>query len=346
MDGSHGEGGGQLFRTALAMSALTGEAARIVNIRAGRPKPGLSSQHITAARAVASLCDGETEGLAPSSREVVFRPGILKGGSASLDVGTAGSVTLVLQACLLAAAFAKAPTELRIKGGTDVKWSPPADYFARVFLPHLARMGVHSELRVERRGYYPRGGGLVEVRVEPAASLRPLSLLTPGKVRQIGGRAHVSNLPAHIAHRMKTAALKSLMSLEEAKIEEVVYDQSQAVGPGGAIVLWGETENALLGSSGLAEKGVRAEDIGQKAAEALMADLKAGATMDVHAADQLLPYMALAQGSSSFLVREVTAHASTLIWLLTKFTGVDFRLGPLNGLTRIEVHPTRTSRAL
>ncbi|MEE9236204.1 MAG: RNA 3'-terminal phosphate cyclase, partial [Thermoplasmata archaeon] len=188
VDGSHGEGGGQIYRMALAIAALKGEDVRITNIRAGRPKPGLSRQHMTAAKAIASMTDGRVKGLRLGSPEVIFRPGPLKGGSISLDVGTAGSVTLVLQACLLPAILAGAPTEFRIRGGTDVKWSPPADYFIHVFLPQLRRMGIHAEMSILKRGYYPRGGGLVEMRVEPCPSIRALRLPSLGETYSIGGK--------------------------------------------------------------------------------------------------------------------------------------------------------------
>jgi RNA 3'-phosphate cyclase len=342
VDGSHGEGGGQIFRMALALSSVTGQDVMVTNIRAGRPNPGLASQHITAARAVASLSNAVVEDLKPGSREVVFHPGTLEGGRFQLDVGTAGSVTLVLQACLLPAIFAKGPTEFRIQGGTDVKWSPPYDYFLHVFLPLLRRMGVHAEIRVLRRGYYPRGGGLVEVRVEPVSSLHSLDLASPGKVLAIRGTAHVSNLPEHIAQRMKRAALKLLVDFRNVHIEKAVYGPEEAVGPGGSVVLWAETEETLLGSSSLAEKGVRAEDVGRRAAEALLADLRSGATLDVHAADQILPYMALADGPSIFLVRKVTGHVGTLLWLLPKFLNVEFSTSQMGTLTRVDVKPTHT----
>ncbi|MFQ5838448.1 MAG: RNA 3'-terminal phosphate cyclase, partial [Thermoplasmata archaeon] len=342
VDGSYGEAGGQIFRMALALSSLAGEDVRVMNIRAGRPKPGLARQHITAAKAVASVSSADADGLQLGSSEVVFRPGTLTGGRFELDVGTAGSVTLVLQACLLPALFARAPTELRIRGGTDVRWSPPSDYFQRVFLRLLERMGIHVEMRVLRRGYYPRGGGLVEARIEPVSSVAGLRLSVPGQVVGIRGRAHVSNLPQHVAQRMKRSALRMLVNYREVHVEEVVYGGEEAVGPGGAVVLWAVAANTILGSSRLAEKGVRAEDVGRGAAEDLQADLEAGATLDVHAADQLLPYMALATSSSHFLVREVSGHMRTLFWLLSKFLDVEFSTEDVDGLKRVEVKPIRT----
>ncbi len=342
VDGSAGEGGGQILRIALALASVTGRGVRVRNVRAGRPNPGLARQHLTAAEAVASLCAGKAEGLRLESTEVALRPGRLKGGRVRLDVGTAGSVTLVLQACLPPAAFADAPTHLEIHGGTDVKWSPPTDYFQHVFLSLLNRMGVRAEMQVARRGYYPRGGGRVEVHVDPVPSLAPLALPEAGRVRRIGGRVHVSRLPEHVAQRMKRAALQGLAGYPEVRVSSGGVGEEEAAGPGGALVLWGETEHALVGASALAERGVRAEDLGRQAAAMLRSDLESGATLDIHAADQLLPYMALAKGPSSFLVREVSGHTRTLLGLLPRFLPVEFQEEAANGLTRIEVRPTRT----
>ncbi len=343
VDGSRGEGGGQIFRLALALSALQGEEVRITNIRAGRPNPGLARQHITSAEALASICGGKAKGLRLGSSDVTFRPSRLRGGSHQLDVGTAGSVTLVLQACLLPAISAESPTELKIRGGTDVKWSPPSDYFVHVILPHLRRMGIGAEVNIARRGYYPKGGGLIEARVRPSPSVKPLYLPALGEVLRIRGQVHVSNLPEHIAQRMKRSAQKVLIDYPDVSVEQRRYDE--AMGPGGGIVLWAESENTSLGASALAERGVRAEDLGRGAAEELGADIKAGATLDVHAADQLLPYMALAKEPSTFLVRKVSGHTRTMFWLLSKFLDVDFQEEEAKELTRIEVRPSHTWRA-
>lgn len=341
IDGSEGEGGGQIFRMGLALAALRGEDVRITHVRGGRPKPGLAPQHLAAGEAVASLCRGKVEGLKLGSEEVTLRPGSLTGGELRLDVGTAGSVTLVLQACLLLAALADEPTHLEIRGGTDVKWSPPADYFRHVFLSLLRRMGVETRMHVRRRGYYPRGGGRVEVYVDPPPTLSALTLPEGGPVRRIGGRVHVSSLPEHVARRMKRAALQRLAGYPEVKVSSGEVGEEEAAGPGGALVLWGETQRALLGASALAERGVPAEALGQQAAEALRADLEAGATLDVHAADQLLPYLALASGPSSFLVREISGHTRTILDLLPRFLPVAFREEEDERLTRIDVVPSR-----
>lgn len=337
IDGSHGEGGGQLLRLAVALAALTRQAIRVTNIRAGRPNPGLAAQHLTAVRAVAELATAETEGLEVGSSSIVFRPKAIVGGNHSFDVGTAGSVTLVLQACLPVAFAAERGARLRVIGGTDVQWSPPLDYFTRVFLPLVRRLGGQADVLLHRRGYYPRGGGEVEVAVQPTRTWSRLHLMDRGKIERVRGIAHVSNLAPEIPKRMKHAALRRLHGVEDAKIEERVYSGDEAVGQGGALVLWAETEHALLGASSLAERGKSSERVGEEAGMALQADLATEATVDVHAADQIVLYLALADGPSSFLVREVSGHLRSMAWLVPQFLGRTVEFQNVGDLWRVKV---------
>lgn len=336
VDGAHGEGGGQLLRNAAAVAAVTATPVRVTNIRARRPKPGLAAQHVTALEAIASISDAEVEGLRIGSREVVLRPGHLRGGRFAFDVGTAGSVTLVLQACLPAALCAPEPVEIRLVGGTDVSWSPPLDYFRFVFLPLLARMGGRVTVEVLRRGYYPGGGGEIRVSVVPAREFRSLVVEPPGALKRVRGIAHVGNLPVDVAARMKRAAARRLVGVAEVKVED---SSEAAVGPGGAIVLWTEHENTVLGASGLAERGVPAEDLGHAAADEIVQDLKANASLDVHAADQVLLYCALAKGESRFSVRTISQHAETAMWLLEKATDAQFETVRIGGHHQVRVLP-------
>ena len=336
IDGAHGEGGGQLLRNSAALAAVTGIPVRITNIRAGRPKPGLTAQHVTALQAVAALADARVEGLQVGSRQVTITPGLLRGGRFAFDVGTAGSVTLVLQACLPAALRAPAPVEIRLIGGTDVRWSPPLDYFRFVFLPLLARMGGQATVEFVRRGYYPQGGGEIRVSVVPAQEFRPLRVEPPGGLRRIRGIAHVGNLPADVAQRMKHAAMRRFVGIAEVKVEET---SEAAIGPGGAIVLWTEHENTVLGASGLAEKGMPAETLGKAAAEEIVEDLNAHASLDVHAADQVLLYCALAKGESQFSTREISQHAETTMWLLQKVLDTRFETVQVGGRHQVRVLP-------
>jgi RNA 3'-phosphate cyclase len=337
IDGAYGEGGGQLTRTAAALSAITGRAARIVNVRARRDKPGLAPQHLAALRAVATVCGARAEGLERGSTAVAFSPGALKGGAYDFDVGTAGSVTLVLQAVLPALLASGEASRLTIRGGTDIRRSPPADYLGEVVLRHLARMGAAVRLEVTRRGYFPRGGGEIAVEIAPGR-LRPVQWSSPGDLRALRGIAHVANLPAHIPQRMRDAALVQLGRFgAAADIATPILGGTDAIARGGAIVLWAETERAVLGAARVAELGVRAETLGEAVGRELKADLEAGVTVDMHAADQLLVYLALAEGDSSFTVREVSSHARTAMWLIERFLPVRFLEERLDGISCVQV---------
>jgi RNA 3'-phosphate cyclase len=318
------------------LAAVTGTAVRVNNIRAGRPKPGLAAQHVAALRAVAELSNAKVDGLQVGSREIAITPGRLRGGQFTFDVGTAGSVTLVLQACLPAALRAPQPVELHLIGGTDVPWSPPLDYFRFVFLPLLARMGGQVAVDVVRRGYYPRGGGEIRVKVVPSPEFRPLLVEPPGSLRRVRGIAHTGNLPGDVAHRMKTAAMRRFVGIANIQIDET---SEGAIGPGGAIVLWTEHENTGLGASGLAAKGVPAESLGQAAADEVVEDLKSHASLDVHAADQVLVYCALAADESRFSAREVSPHAETTMWLLEKVLKTRFETVQVGARHQFRVLP-------
>ena len=337
VDGAHGEGGGQIVRASVAFAALAGQACRIENIRAGRQNPGLAAQHVAAVRAVAALSSAAVEGLEVGSRSIVFRPGTIQAGHHAVDVGTAGSVTLVLQACLPVALAAPAPVRLTLTGGTDVPWSPPLDYVARAFLPLLRRCGAQVDIMLVRRGYYPRGGGTVEVTVRPDITGEPFCVEEPGPLRAIRGIAHVSNLPADIPKRMKHAAMRRLHGRGDVKIEERVYSGGEAVGQGGALVLWAETETTILGSDSLAARGKSSEKIGEAAASGLVAELDAGSSLDVHAADQLLSYLVRTPEASAFRVREVTGHLRTMAWLMERFLDREVSIEGRGGLWRVEV---------
>jgi len=336
IDGAYGEGGGQLLRTAVALSAVTGRALRLRDIRARRSKPGLAAQHLTAVRAVGELCDARIEGLALGARELVFAPRALRGGEFRFDVGTAGSVTLVLQALVPAMLASGAASRVLVTGGTDVRAAPPLDYFRAVLLGLLGRMGARLRLVARRRGYFPGGGGEVELAVDPGARLRPFTAEAPGRLLALRGAAHVGNLPAHIAARMREAALQALG--ESAAIDVAVLGEDGAQGRGGAIVAWAETEASVLGAGAAAERGVPAETLGARAGAGLRADLAAGASLDVHAGDQLLVYLALAEGRSVFTTRALSSHARTAMWLIEQFLSVRFAAAAHgSNLTRVEV---------
>jgi RNA 3'-terminal phosphate cyclase (ATP) len=342
IDGSHGEGGGQLVRTAVALSALTGKALRITNVRASRARPGLGAQHLAAVRAVAAACDARCEGLELRSGVFSFEPRARPaGGELRADVGTAGSVTLVLQALLPVLFAARAPSRVVVTGGTDVRQAPSWDYFREVLLRLLGRMGLRLRASLVRRGYYPRGGGEVALEVEPGVP-KPLVLGGGARDWRIAGEAHVANLPVSIAERMRDAACAALG--REAAIGARSLGRDAARGTGGAITAWGtggaitdwaQGEAGLLGASRIAERGVRAEALGEAVGAELAADLASGAALDVHGADQVLVYLALAHGASSFTARSVSSHAMTAMWLIPQFLSVRFAVEQANGLVRV-----------
>ncbi len=340
IDGSWGEGGGQILRMSVALSAVTGKDIRIVKIRAGRPKPGLAAQHLTSIKSVARLCDAKVEGLEIGSQKVELHPGELRGGKFNFDVGTAGAITLVFQACLIPALHAPTKSVFTVTGGTDVRWSPPIDYFQFVFLPVIEKMGVFARIERVRRGYYPKGGGKVVLHVEPIEKLAPLRLEEKGDLRSIGGISHVGNLPSHVADRMKKAAEEELAGMGKTGIDAKTLGGEDAFGQGGGIVLWAETDRTILGANSLAERGVRAEKVGQTASKKLMDEWKGGATLDVHLSDQVLPYMVLADGESTFLTREISNHAKTNMWLFGHFFDVEFDKTRINDLYKVCVRPS------
>jgi len=339
LDGSYGEGGGQLVRTAVALAAVTRKAIRILNVRGGREKPGLAPQHLAAVRAVAELCDARVEGLALRAEDFTFSPGTPRGGTFHFEIGTAGSVTLLLQAALPVLLVAPSASRVTVVGGTDVRQAPPADYFTEVLLRHLAAMGARVAARVLRRGYYPRGGGEMVLDVEPGP-LRALAPGSPDASFELFGSAHVANLPLHIAERMRAAALKALGPAgAHARFAATVKEGDQAIGQGGAVVAWARFASTVLGAGRVAERGVRAEALGEAVGHALTADLVGGAALDRHAADQILVYLALAGRAASFTTRELSRHALTAMWLIEHFLPVRFSHAQEGAIVRVSVMP-------
>lgn len=336
IDGAHGEGGGQLVRTAVAVSAVRCVPVRIINIRARRRKPGLAAQHVAAVRAVAALCDAQCEGVEAGSQSLSFVPRRLRGGEFRVDVGTAGSITLVLQAMLPAAVATREPVSVTIRGGTDVRAAPPLDYLRLVLLPLLARAGIDCEIDVLRRGYYPKGGGEVQLRIAPAARVQPLAVEALGAIERIEIHAHVALLPLQIAQRMAAAARALLPADVDVTQHLELCPADVAASPGGAIVLRAVCARGVLGAGEVAQRGVRAEQLGESAGKSLRRDIDAHATLDVHALDQMLAFLALADGASVLHAAHVSSHAATAMWLLERLALARFTTLP--GDTGVVVH--------
>jgi RNA 3'-phosphate cyclase len=328
IDGSYLEGGGQILRTAVGLSAATGRSCRIVNVRKGRSRPGLAAQHLAGVRAVASLCGADVTGARVGSLELDFRPGPLRPPERlSAEIGTAGSVALVLQALMIPLAVADRPVEITVAGGTHVKWSPTVDYFDEVFCPFLGPMGVKAGVVESRPGFYPTGGGRVHVSVRPGP-LRPLVLTERGDVREVraGSIATEDLRGARVAERQLDGAAEVL------PIDSRRADYVEAPSTGTSIHLTAVCANCRLGASALGERGRPAELVGREAARLLAEAIESGACLDGHMADQILPYLALAGGRSQVSVAEVTDHCRTGIRVIEQFLPARFELDEGQGV--------------
>ncbi|ALL00531.1 RNA 3'-terminal-phosphate cyclase [Pyrodictium delaneyi] len=324
IDGSFGEGGGQILRTTLALSALLGRPVRIVNIRAKRPRPGLQRQHLTSVKAVAEIAGARVEGLRLGSTEITFWPGRLQSGRFRFDIGTAGSITLVLQAVLPILVYAPGRVELEVRGGTDVPWSPPIDYVRFVLSRLLERMGYVFRVTLRRRGHYPRGGGIVIVEVpQPPKRLEAVRLSNAGDIKAFEGLSHAVRLPRHVAERQARAAQELITARYpglpvDIELEWYEPGRDPHLGPGSGIVVWAHTGNSILGGDSIGAKGKPAEKVGREAAEKLLEDLSAGKALDRHASDMLIPYAALACGESILGGAKLTMHAWTNVELVKR----------------------------
>ncbi len=318
IDGGIGEGGGQVLRVSVALSAATGRPLRITNIRANRKNPGLRPQHVAAVDAVAQLTDATVEGLSIGSSELTFTPDHLARGSAKVDVGTAGSVTLVLQAVLGAlSAPGTGPAEVTVRGGTDVIMAPSWDYFANVLVPTLGRAGLDMDMECQRRGFFPKGGGRVVLRTEELE--RPLAPIVPERTKDpaIEGTIVWSGLPDHIPQRIDHAVRKELVDLDVGRIRK---KHVEADSPGVVATLWADMGDAVLGTSMVGRRGLPSERIGEELARELKADIEEGATVDVHLLDQSVVHSHLAAPGSRQLAREVSEHARTAMEVTSAFT--------------------------
>lgn len=342
IDGSHGEGGGQILRTALSLSCLFRKPFRMFDIRSGRPKPGLMPQHLAAVGAARKISGAQVSGDGRGSTELVFSPGEARGGEIVLDIGTAGSTVLVLQTIVPALLFAARESTVVVSGGTHVPFSPSYHYAAGVFAPALRRLGVDIRLSMESCGFYPRGGGRIRARLLPAKAIAPLLCVERGKLLAVTGESGVGNLPAAIADRQKGAAL--------AKIRPAIRGSGAAVdvravsvptpGQGTFIFLAAEYEGAVAGFCALGGRGKRAETVGEEAANALVEHDATGAALDPNLADQVVPYLAMSGGESVFTTSRVTPHLLTNLWAVGLFRPFRYDVeGELGKPGRVRIRP-------
>jgi RNA 3'-terminal phosphate cyclase (ATP) len=318
IDGSEGEGGGQVLRTALALSLATSKPFQIEKIRAGRQRPGLMRQHLTAVQAATAVGCARVEGDAIGSQSLTFEPQAARSGHYAFSVGTAGSATLVLQTVLTPLLLADGPSTLTLEGGTHNPWAPPFEFLDRVFLPALRRMGPRVSVTLERHGFYPAGGGRFTVSIEPVQALKPVEWLERGEIVERRVRGLVANLPRHIADREVKTALHLLNWSNEAGTTEVV---DGAAGPGNIVFVEIHGEHASEICTGFGESGVAAEAVGSKAALEARRYLVAGVPVGCHLADQLLPLYALA-GAGAFRTVGLSRHARTNAAIVGRFLNV------------------------
>lgn len=316
IDGSRGEGGGQILRTSLALSVITGRPFSIQRIRANRPKPGLRRQHLTAVRAAAAICNARLTGDAVDSTELTFVPGQLAPGDYHFDVGSAGSTMLVLQTVLPPLMIAGAPSTLLLEGGTHNFGAPPFPFLQKTFLPLLSRMGPQVTLELLRAGFAPAGGGKAAVHIQPAASLKSIQLLERGEIVRRAARVLIAGLPDHIAQR-EIDALREELSWPTFEIEKLPGDQ----GPGNLMTLEIESSHLTEVVTAFGQRGINAERVARSAAEEARHYIGLDVPVGEHLADQLLLPLALARGGA-YLTGPLTPHATTNIETIQHFLDV------------------------
>jgi RNA 3'-terminal phosphate cyclase len=349
VDGSRYEGGGAILRVGTALSAVTKKSCHVFNIRAGRSKPGLMTQHLLGIQTLAKLCNGRLEGDFLGSEEINFYPGDIQAKDLHLKIDTAGSITLILQTLILPSLFATFPInpvrnftnnditkslESKISNGvkiyfdggaTDTFFSPTIDHFRYIFLKILEKMGGEVEINITKRGYYPEGEAKVEVIILPS-KLKNINLTERGSLNKILIVSGASDFlkEKKVAERQIAGAKEVLGKLKLPTEEKIEYYQTQS--PGSQICLIAEFKNTVIGTDNLGKMGKRTEDVGKEAALELLKEEKSQACLDKHLADQILPFMALAPGRSEVTVSEITEHCKTNVWVIEKFLEGRFKI--------------------
>ncbi len=326
IDGSYGEGGGQILRSSLCMSCITGKAFHIYNIRKGRKKPGLMQQHLTSVQAAREISDADVKGAEYGSTELEFRPKTLKSGKFIFDVaeerGSAGSTALVLQAIMVPLLKAKNVSEIILKGGTHTEWSPPYHYLEWVLFPMLKKLGIKIESKLKKWGFYPRGGGEIYIKINPVEEIKNWDFTERGRLQKLWGISVVCDLPRHIAERQRRASYNLLRRYSpEIEIWEV-----KGLSKGTFFFLVAEYENSICGFSSLGAPGKPAEKVGEEATEEFLKHEKRGGALDKHLADQIINFLTLGKGEFRFTTSEITLHLLTNIWVIKKFKDVEIKI--------------------
>lgn len=338
IDGSRKSGSGTILRLSVALSAIAGKPLHLYNIREKRPKPGLKPQHLEAVLTAARLCGAKVEGATLYSKEIWFGPKEVKGGNFTAKIGTAGSIPMLLSTVIPICAFAKEPVYLIVKGGTDVAYSPTINYLRYVFLTWLRRIGIDISITIQRFGYYPKGNGEVTLSVKPSPVLRPIRMENFGQIEKIKGISTATFLARNkVAERQAKSAKEYLSRKGYPANIQIVNDRSNSLQRGSSIVLWAETDQGVvLGADAIGQLKKASEVVGREAAEKLYAEILTTPTVDVHSANMLIPYLALAKGKATYLTRTFSDHLETNIWLAEKMLNVHFKVEKVNRLYKIE----------
>jgi RNA 3'-terminal phosphate cyclase (ATP) len=331
IDGAVGEGGGQILRTALALSTVTGQGFEITRIRAGRLRPGLRPQHVAAVRAAGMICGAKVGGAFDGSPDLRFEPGALSSGDFRFEIDTAGASTLVMQTVLAPLAIAAEPSTIAITGGTHVPASPPFHYLSHHWLALVERLGLRARAELVRAGFYPKGGGEIRAQVEPWTRPATLRLEDRGALVKIRGLAGAARLKGDVAQKHRDAAAAVLWEKRRLEIEWQVLDLPSG-SPGSFVMLEAIYERGRGAFSRLGERGVSAQTVGEQAALELLQFLEAEGAVDGHAADQLAVPLALARGGGRVTTTEVTKHLETVVQIVSLF-GIGARVSGLRGAT-------------
>ncbi|KAK7889159.1 hypothetical protein WMY93_024719 [Mugilogobius chulae] len=330
IDGSVMEGGGQILRLSASLSCITGSPIKITKIRAGRSQPGLKAQHMSGLQLVSELCGGTLQGAAMGSTDISLSPGKIKAGNFTADTHTAGSVCLLMQVALPCALYAHGNTQLCLKGGTNAEMAPQIDYTVKIFKPIVEKFGVNFDCDIKMRGFYPKGGGEVQVTVNPVKELLPVVLTDRGTITKIYGRAFVAGvLPFKLAKDMSTAAVRTIRKeIKDLYINiQPLQEKDNAYGNGNGIIIIAESSTGcLFAGSALGKKGVYADKVGIEAAEMLLRNLRHNGCVDEFLQDQLIIFMALAKGTSRIRTGPVTLHTQTAIHIAEQLTQAKFNI--------------------
>jgi len=324
IDGSQGEGGGQILRSALALSIVTGKAMRIHRIRARRSKPGLRAQHLKSLEAAAHISAAIVDGAHLDSTNITFEPAALHPGNYRFEIGTAGATSLVLQTIYLPLSFADRPSKLSIIGGTHVRWSPCYQYLDWQWAHYLTRCGYRLDLSLERAGFFPQGGGCLQASIHPVGEISSLRLMERGDLRDIRGVSIACNLPQHVSERQRKQALGRLKTLGCGV--EIEIDTMSAFNKGSILCLLAEFENGRACYFGLGERGLPAERVADHAVDQLLAFIESDGCVDQYLADQLLLPLAFAEGASEFRTSQISQHLLTNANVIRAFTSAKIEL--------------------